>query len=64
MYQERNNSVLRAGNAAQFLGIGTSTFFRWVQQGRIPKPIKLSPRCSVWRVADLQAFIEHRAAEQ
>lgn len=32
------------------LPIGISTFWRWVGQGLLPKPIKFGSRCSMWEV--------------
>ncbi len=39
------------------LPISNSLFWRLVKKGLIPKPIKLSPRCAVWRISDISAFI-------
>ncbi|MFR5645213.1 MAG: helix-turn-helix transcriptional regulator [Bilophila wadsworthia] len=39
---------MRAADAAKYLGIALSTFWRWVSQGRLPKGKRLSPRCTVW----------------
>jgi len=35
-----------------------STWWKGVKTGIYPKPIKLSPRVTVWRVEDIRAFIE------
>jgi predicted DNA-binding transcriptional regulator AlpA len=32
------------------------TVWRWVKAGRLPAPVRLSDRCSRWRIEDLQAF--------
>lgn len=32
------------------------TPWEWSRQGRIPKPVKLSPRCTRWRLADILAW--------
>ena len=49
--------AMRAKNAAAFLGIGESTFWRWVQQGRLPKGARLSARTTVWKYEDLEQFL-------
>lgn len=36
--------------------VSRATIHRWVKQGLFPAPIKLGPKASVWRVADLDAF--------
>lgn len=41
--------LTRVKPAAKFLGIGVSTFWLFVKQGRIQKPVKLSERCSAWQ---------------
>lgn len=37
-----------------FLPISRSTFWSWVKNGRISRPIKLSPRISVWKVEEIR----------
>lgn len=39
-----------------------STWWAGVKSGRYPKPVKLGPRITVWRVEDIDALI-HRGAE-
>lgn len=39
------------------LGIGRSSFWAGIKAGRYPKPVKLGPRTSVWRVEDLRELI-------
>ena len=56
--------ALRDKDAAAYLGIKPSTLWRWAQQGKIARGIRLSPRCTVWRIADLDAFLEQQAAAQ
>ena len=38
--------------------VAKSTFWQGVKTGLYPKPIKLSPRVTVWRVEDIREFIE------
>ena len=37
-----------------------STIYRWIKKEGFPKPIKLSPSCSVWNVQAVQAWIDSR----
>jgi predicted DNA-binding transcriptional regulator AlpA len=39
---------VRARQSAAYLGIGLSTFWLYVEQGRIQKPTKYGVRLSVW----------------
>lgn len=53
---------LRPRQAAEFLGIGVSTLWRWCSQDpNAPKPLRLSARVTVFREADLAAWRELRA---
>lgn len=38
--------------------VSRSTWWAGVASGRFPKPIKISPRITVWRALDIQALIE------
>lgn len=38
--------------------IGRSTWWAGVKSSRFPKPVKLGPRTTVWRVEDIRASIE------
>jgi predicted DNA-binding transcriptional regulator AlpA len=38
---------LRAPDAAAYVGIGRSKFFELVEEGRLPKPVKIDG-CVVW----------------
>ena len=49
--------AMRATDAAKYLGIALSTFWRWVSQGRLPKGKRLSARCTVWRREDIERFL-------
>jgi prophage regulatory protein len=38
--------------------VGRSTWWAGVKSGRFPKPVKLGPRITAWRVEDIRALIE------
>lgn len=42
----------------KILGISKSTLWRRIQEGVYPRPVKLSPRTSAWRVKDIRALIK------
>ena len=56
--QRETQEYYRAKEAAKLLRIGESTWWRWVQLGRLPKGKKLGPRVTVWRRADVLALID------
>jgi prophage regulatory protein len=41
--------------------VSKSTWWEGVRSGRYPKPVKLGPRITAWRVEDLRALIEQGA---
>jgi prophage regulatory protein len=43
--------------------VSPSTWWEGVKTGRFPKPVKLGPKITAWRVEDIRALIE-RGAEQ
>lgn len=44
------------------LPIGRSTWWRWVREGKVPQPIKLSEQVCLWRAEDVHKLIRDRAA--
>jgi len=42
--------------------VSKSTWWQGIQQGRYPKPVKLGPRITAWRVEDIRALIEKGTA--
>jgi prophage regulatory protein len=54
---------LRPVEAAERLGISTATFWRYArQQPDFPQLVKLSPRVTVVREAELAAWLERKAS--
>lgn len=48
---------MRPKAAADFLQIGLSTLWKWAKEGKVPPPVKMGGRCTVWRRADLEAYL-------
>jgi prophage regulatory protein len=38
--------------------VGKSTWWEGVKSGRFPRPVKLGPRITAWRVEDIRQLIE------
>ena len=57
-------NYLRVKSVAKRLDVSESAIWRYAQQGILPKPIKLTPRTTVWRSDDVEAAIEKLAAAQ
>ena len=55
---------LRLPQVLALFPVSKSTFWAGIKDGRYPKPVKLSARCSAWRVEDVRALIENVAAKE
>ena len=44
-------------NTPPLIPIKKSTWWAGVKSGRFPKPVKLGPRITVWRVEDIRSLI-------
>lgn len=42
--------------------VSKSTWWAGIKTGRFPKPVKLGPRITAWRVEDVRRLIEKGAA--
>lgn len=38
--------------------VAKSSWWQGIKEGRFPKPVKLGPRTTAWRVQDIRALIE------
>ena len=56
--------AMRARDCAAYLGIGTSTWWRWVQDGRVSPGIRLTPRTTVWPVEVVQGLLKDASQTQ
>ena len=43
---------------AGMLPVSPQTIWRWVREGKFPKPFKLGDSVTVWNAAEVEAFIE------
>ena len=41
--------------------VSKSTWWQGVKQGRFPKPVKLGPRITAWKIEDIRSLIERTA---
>lgn len=54
--------LYRVPNLMEILGVKRSTVWLYAKQGKL-KPIKLSPRVTVFKKSDIDAFIASRMGE-
>lgn len=51
-----NEIYLSDKRIAERYEVSRATIWRWVQAGRLPKPVKLSPGCTRWKSSDVEAW--------
>ena len=52
------NQLIRIDQVSKVTTLAKSSINLWVAQGKFPKPIMLSPVVKVWRLADINNWIE------
>ena len=50
---------VRLSQVLTVIPIGKTSWWEGVKEGRFPKPVKLSPRCTAWKAEDIRHLIEH-----
>ena len=55
------DGFLRLPQVLERIPVSRSGWWQGVKEGRFPQPVKLSPRVTVWRASDVQAYIEQAA---
>ncbi|MEW6429578.1 MAG: AlpA family phage regulatory protein [Thermodesulfobacteriota bacterium] len=48
----------QAAGIPAIIPVSKSTWWDGVKTGRYPQPVKLSSRCTAWRVEDIRALVE------
>ena len=56
--------LVRAREGAAILRVSRATFWRYVKLCLLPRGIRLTPRCTVWRMADLDALVARQAEQR
>jgi prophage regulatory protein len=55
MHEQNNVGFLRLPQIiAEYIPVSKATFWRRVQDGTYPRPVKLSANCSAWRKSDIE----------
>lgn len=49
---------IRLPEVLELFPISRSAFWAGIKEGRYPRPVKLSARCSAWRVEDIRTLID------
>lgn len=57
---ERPTRLIRISEVQHRVGLGRSTIYRWMAQGRFPKPARLSGHSVAWIEGEIDAWIAAR----
>lgn len=52
-----DSAYIRLSVIKRLYGVSSATIWRGVKQGNIPKPNKLSERCTAWNVGQVRAAL-------
>jgi predicted DNA-binding transcriptional regulator AlpA len=63
MYQRviRINELASTRAKPGLLPVSKTTVWRWVREGRFPKPFKLGDSVTVWNADEVDAFIQRQS---
>ena len=50
------SNFLRITSVMEMTGIAKSTIWLWVKEDKFPKPVKLSPRITVWEESKIDEW--------
>ena len=50
-------------DVARRYGVTRATIWSWMAQGRIPQPMRITPGCSRWPLADLKKWEDEKRSE-
>lgn len=51
---------IRQAGLLQVLPISPATLWRWTKANQFPKPVKLSPNVTAWRLIEVRNWLERR----
>ena len=61
--KEDNDQLLSPDSLAKRLDTSKHTIRGWVSRGVFPKPLKITARCSRWRLSDVKAWESRQTTE-
>ncbi len=54
-----DTGFIRLSAVLKFIPVSRSSWWNGIKTGRYPKPVKLGPRTTAWRVSDIRALIDN-----
>lgn len=56
-------ALLRVETVMVLCGKSRPTILRHVREGQFPQPLRINPRCTRWRAADVKAWLQAQAQQ-
>ena len=56
-----NIDLLSPNQVIKRLSIPSSTLYRWISNGTFPQPIKIGPRRTAFRQADIEQWLDNQS---
>jgi predicted DNA-binding transcriptional regulator AlpA len=63
MDTKKDGRLLRLADVSGMTSLGKSTINLWVAEGKFPRPTALSSTIKVWRLSDIEGWIEQMFSE-
>jgi prophage regulatory protein len=57
--QNKNNGFLRLPQVLKLIPVSKSTWWNGCKTGQFPKPYKLAPRVTAWKVGEVQDCLQN-----
>lgn len=64
MSKNKSINLLSPKQVQEQLSIPQSTLYRWIAIDKFPRPIKIGPRRTAFRVSDIEAWLDKQAETQ
>lgn len=61
--EPQTDMYLRVADVAELLSVNRRTVWRWVDEGRLPSPIRLTARTVRWPASELQSYLDGARSE-
>ena len=58
----RMTRLIRLPEVQQRVGLGRSTIYRWMSEGKFPKPVQLGGYAVAWAEEEIETWIAERLA--
>ncbi len=57
-----DSEYCRASELAKKFNVSVSAIWSWTRNGNFPQPVKLTPKCTVWILSEVQEWLDSRIA--